>query len=90
MVIIASLFCNVNCNYAFCKGGWGGGEGRKGTEVALHPCSTVSVSMVCPPCWQGRGVRARSRKVRTVRYTGPCEPQPALPGGGVGGAIPTN
>lgn len=42
---IASLFCNVNCNYAFCKRG---GEGRKGKEVALHPCSTVSVSMVSP------------------------------------------
>ena len=75
VVIIASLFCNVNCNYAFCKGGWGAGEGRKGTEVALHPCSMVSVSMVCPPCWQGRGVR--SGKVRTVRYTGPCEPWPS-------------
>lgn len=47
VVIIASLFCNVNCNYAFCKGA--GGEGRKGKEVALHPCSMVSVSMVSPP-----------------------------------------
>lgn len=46
MVIIASLFCNVNCNYAFCRRG--GGEGRKGKEVALHPCSTVSVSMGSP------------------------------------------
>lgn len=29
------------------KGGVGG-EGRKGKEVALYPCSTVSVSMVSP------------------------------------------
>lgn len=34
LVIIASSFCNVNCNYAFCK--VGGGEGRQGKEVALH------------------------------------------------------
>lgn len=41
---LLSLFCNVNCNYAFCKRG----EGRKGKEVALHLCSMVSVSMVSP------------------------------------------
>lgn len=60
VVIIASLFCNVNCNYAFCKKG---GEGRKGKEVALHPCSMVSVSMVSPRPGGERGVRARSSQV---------------------------
>lgn len=52
VVIIASLFCNVNCNYAFCKKG--GGWAERGKEVALHPCSTVSVSMVSP-CPGGEG-----------------------------------
>lgn len=59
VVIIASLFCNVNCNYAFCKRG--GGEGRKGKEVALH----LVLWFLCPwypMSWRGRGVRARSGK----------------------------
>lgn len=44
MVIIASLFCNVNCNYAFCKRGEGRGQEGEGSSFAS--CFTVSVSMV--------------------------------------------
>lgn len=55
MVIIAFLFCNVNCNYAFCKGG----GGQEGAEVAWH----LVLWFLCPwypMSWRGRGVRARS------------------------------
>lgn len=31
-----------------------GGAGGEGKEVALHPCSPVSVSMVIPMSWRGR------------------------------------
>lgn len=41
---MASFFCNVNCNYAFCKRG---ARGQKGEGRSFASCSMVSVSMVC-------------------------------------------
>lgn len=61
-----------------------GERAERGTDVALHPCSTVSVSMVTSAGQEGGG-RARScSEVRTVRL-GPVSLSPALPGVGAGG-----
>lgn len=58
MVIIASLFCNVNCNYAFCKRGEEGG-GEEGCFASLF--SSFCVHGI-PTSWRGGGVREDAPK----------------------------
>ena len=64
VVIIASLFCNVNCNYAFCKKGGGGQKGEGSSFASLFYGFCVHG---IPTSWRGRGVRARSSQVGPVR-----------------------
>lgn len=57
VVIIASLFCNVNCNYAFCKRGE---EGQEGEGSSFASYSMVSVSMVSHVL-AGKGSESKKR-----------------------------
>ena len=73
------------------KGGWGRGQKGGGSSFAslFYGFCVHGV----PPVLAGKGSESEkpSSKVRTVRYTGPCEPRPGTSWGwGLGGAIPTN
>lgn len=66
VVIVASLFCNVNCNYAFCKRG---GRGRRRAERGRKWLCILVLRFLCP--WHphvlaGKGSESGGR-VGTVR-----------------------
>lgn len=75
------------------KGGVGWGRGQKGDGRSFASLFYGFCVHGVTPLLAGKGSESEkpSRKVRKVRYTGPCEPRPSTSWGwGLGGATPTN